>query len=209
MRQDNAGFAEARPAGYVPVSDAALRSELHRQVEGLRGELAAAQGEIERLQRLVDQDVMLPVLNRRGFQRALERAIAYVERYKVQAALIYLDLDGFKAINDRFGHAAGDELLHKVAQVLSQNVRRSDMVGRLGGDEFAILLWNADERSAADKARQLGNRIGAITLDLPPGAQALFGASGGFTLLRGDDTSEAALSRADAAMYVHKKSRHR
>ncbi len=78
---------------------------------------------------------------------------AYVKRYGTSAALIYLDLDGFKRINDRHGHAAGDAVLKAVAMVLDRHVRASDLVARLGGDEFALLLWNCAEADAHAKAQ--------------------------------------------------------
>ena len=95
------------------------------------------------------------MLNRRGFERELKRSLAYVKRYGTSAALVYIDLDGFKPVNDRHGHGAGDAVLKAIAAALVRNVRASDVVARLGGDEFAVLLWNVNGANAAAKAGAL------------------------------------------------------
>jgi len=84
-----------------------------------------------------------------------KRSLAYVKRYGTSAALIYVDLDGFKPVNDRHGHAAGDAVLKAAAAALLRHVRASDVVARIGGDEFAVLLWNVDAAAAAAKADAL------------------------------------------------------
>ena len=107
-----------------------------------QGRLDEAQRTIAELEARADVDPLLDILNRRGFERELKRSLAYVQRYGGEAALLFVDLDGFKAINDRHGHAAGDALLKAVARELTGHVRASDTVARLGGDEFGVLLWN-------------------------------------------------------------------
>ena len=96
--------------------------------------------------------------NRRGFLRQLEAAIDRVSRYDDSAAMLFVDIDGLKMINDTFGHQAGDEALIQVAEMLVEGVRRSDCVARLGGDEFGILLERADEASALETADRLVDR---------------------------------------------------
>ncbi|MEI9805646.1 MAG: GGDEF domain-containing protein [Pseudolabrys sp.] len=134
------------------VSSAAL---LLAEIERLKTELIQAEWKIAELEERADVDPLLDILNRRGFERELARSIAYVKRYDTAAALVFLDLDGFKAVNDLHGHAAGDALLKAVAQQLTGHVRASDVVARLGGDEFAVLMWNVAEAPAAAKAREL------------------------------------------------------
>ena len=104
-----------------------------------------AEWKIAELEARADVDPLLDILNRRGFERELARSLAYVKRYGTAAALVFIDLDGFKAVNDRHGHAAGDALLKAVARQLTGHVRASDVVARLGGDEFAVLMWNVSE----------------------------------------------------------------
>jgi GGDEF domain-containing protein len=110
-------------------------SELRAEIGRLSAELARAERRIAELETRADIDPLLDVLNRRGFERSLNRSLAYIRRYHIPAALMFIDLDGFKAVNDRYGHAAGDAMLRQVAATLAARVRSSDVVGRLGGDE--------------------------------------------------------------------------
>ena len=92
------------------------------------------------MQASADTDFLLDIPNRRGFERALERSIAYIKRYHASGALIVLDVDRLKPINDSFGHAAGDQVLKAIVSTLQGQVRSSDVIGRLGAKDFAILL---------------------------------------------------------------------
>ena len=118
------------------------------EVEALRAEIAALRAEMAQLEQLADRDVLTPLLNRRAFLRELNRAIAFCQRYQAQACLLYLDLDGFKAVNDVRGHAEGDRLLVTVAKALQQAVRADDAVGRFGGDEFLVLAQRSEEHTS-------------------------------------------------------------
>jgi len=118
---------------------------LAAEVERLAAELEASRARIAELETRIDVDPLTEALNRRGFERKLKRSLAYVKRYGATAAAIYLDLDEFKPINDRYGHAAGDAVLKAIAATLARNVRASDVVARIGGDEFVVLFWNVTE----------------------------------------------------------------
>ena len=133
------------------------------EIERLKADLIQAEWKIAELEARADVDPLLEILNRRGFERELARSISYVKRYGTQAALVFIDLDGFKAVNDQYGHAAGDSLLKAVARQLTGHVRASDVVARLGGDEFAVLMWNVNEIHAAAKARELETVIAAAS----------------------------------------------
>ena len=172
------------------------------EIERLQAELMQAKWTIAELEARADIDPLLDILNRRGFDRELSRAVAYVGRYGTQAALVFIDLDGFKAVNDRHGHAAGDELLKTVARLLTGRVRASDVVARFGGDEFAVLLWNLDEAQANAKARELEEAIAAVLV-----SEGRFGASAGVVPLTGKETPAAIVDAADKAMYVRKRER--
>lgn len=152
---------------------------------------------------LADRDPLAPVLNRRAFQRAVQRALSYVERYGRTSAVLYIDLDQFKAINDTFGHAAGDAVLRHVAAVLMDNVRDSDIVGRLGGDEFGVLLAEAGHAEASAKAEALRTIIASSPLTYE-GQTHLVRASIGLHVLEAPDDVEGAIARADEAMYASK-----
>ena len=176
------------------------------EIDRLKGELRAARAKVTELEARADIDPLLDTLNRRGFERELARSIAYVKRYGTDAVLIYLDLDGFKAVNDRCGHSAGDELLKAVAIALAGKVRASDVVGRLGGDEFALLLWNLSETDARAKAAVLEADIDALTFTFD-GQSITAGASAGVTILGPSSDAARALEEADSAMYVRKAQR--
>ncbi len=125
--------------------DASDAEALLGEISRLRSEISRLEQRVEMLDRLAHQDSLIELPNRRGFMRQLERLIDRVTRYGDPAALLFVDIDGLKKINDSFGHAAGDEALIQVARALAGGVRRSDCVARLGGDEFGILLEHADE----------------------------------------------------------------
>ncbi len=185
-----------------PDSPERLRAEVGR----LKRALARAEARIAELEAHADVDPLLDVLNRRGFERELNRALAYLRRYGGRAALLYVDLDGFKAVNDAHGHAVGDAMLKAVTQALAARVRASDAVGRLGGDEFGVLMWNIGEREADAKARDLERHIAAAGLS--DGDPTLtVGASAGLVMLSVEASAAAAIDAADRAMYVRKKER--
>jgi diguanylate cyclase (GGDEF)-like protein len=181
-------------------------ARLAAEVERLEQELAAARRQMVVLEARAHTDPLTDILNRRGFERELARSLAYVKRHGTSAALLYIDLDNLKRINDRHGHAAGDAMLKAVVMVLGRHVRASDVVARLGGDEFAVLLWNCSEADAQAKALTLE---GAIARTTAAHARATFSASasvGAAALLPLDRPADA-LDRADRAMYARKAAR--
>lgn len=116
----------------------------------------------ERIAALSEEDELTGLLNRRGFRRMGEQALKTVERSGRRSALLYLDLDRFKPINDRFGHAEGDRALRAVADVLRAGVRQGDLVGRVGGDEFVVLATGvADAGEGARLAERLRDQLAA------------------------------------------------
>ncbi len=183
---------------------AAMR--LAAEVERLATQLEQSRARIVELEAKIDVDPLTELLNRRGFERELKRSVAYVKRYGASAALIYLDLDGFKPVNDRHGHAAGDAVLKAVAAALLANVRASDVVARLGGDEFVVLLWNVSGPAAAAKAIALEQAIYATPVRWVP-STLVIGASAGVALIGALDTAADLLARADAGMYARKAAR--
>ena len=186
-----------------PTGQAAL---LLAEIERLKSDIARAQRTIADLEARADVDPLLDILNRRGFERELKRSLAYLQRYKGEAALLFIDLDGFKAVNDRYGHAAGDGLLKAVAAELAGHVRASDVVARLGGDEFGVLLWNLGQAQAAAKARDLENLIAAVAVAHGE-ARLSVGASAGLVALAASATPAQMIDAADKAMYARKNER--
>lgn len=175
-------------------------------IRRLQAELAQARAEVAALLASAESDFLLDIHNRRGFARELTRAVAYINRYRANGALIVLDVDRLKPINDSFGHAAGDEVLKAVVGVLRRHVRASDMIARLGGDEFVLLLWNLNEADARAKALQLEAAIDALSFVFRD-SHVSAGASTGVALLAPDIDGNAALEAADRAMYARKKER--
>src|SRR6202043_2793792 len=165
-------------------------------VRRLRSQLAKAQARIDELQASADTDFLLDIPNRRGFERELNRSIAYIKRYQATGALIALDVDRLKPINDAFGHAAGDAVLKAVVGVLQRYVRASDVIGRLGGDEFVLLLWNLTETDVLAKAARLEAAIDSLSFAFK-GHTVSAGASAGVAMLGPGADAADALEQAD------------
>ena len=200
MAADKAGKPTSDPPAVGP---AAL---LLAEVERLQADLGKAQRTIAELEARADVDPLLDILNRRGFERELKRSLAYLQRYNGEAVLLFIDLDGFKAVNDRHGHAAGDALLKAVARELVCHVRASDVVARLGGDEFGVLLWNLGAAQAAAKAHSLERLIEAVTVAYGE-ARIATSASVGLVPLVAGAAPEQMIDAADKAMYARKSER--
>jgi diguanylate cyclase (GGDEF)-like protein len=193
--------AEARLNDDFPPA-----ASLLAEIERLKREVAIARARIGELEARADIDPLLDILNRRGFERELKRAIAYVKRYGTQTSLMFIDLDGFKAVNDRHGHGTGDALIKAVSRELVGHVRASDVVGRLGGDEFGVVVWRVDEAQAAAKARELEALIGKVSV-VHGQVQVQVGSSVGVAPLLPDSTTAEVIEAADRAMYARKDER--
>jgi diguanylate cyclase (GGDEF)-like protein len=177
--------------------------EVESRMRTLESELAAAHARIRHLESLIETDPLLDISNRRGFERELRRAIARLTRYDGSAAVVFIDLDHFKCINDQFGHLAGDAALQAVSEIIVRSCRNSDVVARFGGDEFAILLWNLTEQDARAKARSFERSIGSLRIRLAAGSVSV-GASAGVAMLCASESPSQTLTRADADMYFRK-----
>lgn len=175
-------------------------------LERLTAELAEMKARLAAAEELADRDTLAPVFNRRAFLRELHRTMSEVERYKTPAAVIYIDLDGFKAINDGYGHSAGDAVLRHVGLLLLDSVRESDVVGRIGGDEFGVILNRANAAEAQTKAQALSDKINASAI-LHAGMPHRIRASVGVHSIAMVEDPETALARADEAMYAEKHAR--
>ena len=173
------------------------------EVRRLKAEIAQLHERVELLDRLAFQDVLIDLPNRRGFLRQLEGAIDRVSRYDDHAAMLFVDIDGLKMINDTFGHQAGDRALIQVAEMLSEGVRKSDCVARLGGDEFGILLERATENSALETAARLESMIASCDFCFQ-GTCLPLSVAIGISVIEPHDAPEAVMARADMAMYREK-----
>lgn len=194
---------------------AARFNELKRQREAalqlnekvLAQRVAERTEELEQANRLLSEralrDPLTGLANRRALQQHLEQALARTQRRDERLAVMLIDLDGFKPINDQHGHGCGDKVLIEVAQRLKQCLRTTDIPARLGGDEFVVICENVQ---SAEAAGQLAERL-LQALDSPIQVESgavRVGASIGIALSRGRDDATTLTRRADAAMYQAK-----
>ncbi len=186
------------------VRDALM--SLLTEMQELRAELAQAQERMSDLEKLADRDPLLDIYNRRAFARELERALGMMDRYAMQASLIFIDLNDLKIINDKMGHSAGDAALAHVANVITANVRQTDAVGRLGGDEFGVLLMQADKAVAQHKGEELATLIAETPVTFKDATFAAHVSWGAVEIGRGHSAAET-MERADDAMYEAKRRR--
>lgn len=164
------------------------------------------QSRIEQLETLSMTDELTGLLNRRGFADAVDRALGNARRHDEEGLLVAIDLDGFKPVNDTFGHAAGDALLKHVSDFLSARVRNTDYLARLGGDEFAILMVNGDLAPARHRAIQLKAELNRATTQINHSRIELK-ASFGIAPYDRDASADQVLHMADVAMYHDKRRR--
>jgi diguanylate cyclase (GGDEF)-like protein/PAS domain S-box-containing protein len=159
------------------------------------------------LQHMADHDPLTGLLNRRSFERELNRHILQVQRYGPEGAALVLDIDRFKHINDTLGHNVGDELIVKVAQTLRARLRESDVLARLGGDEFAVLLPRGGAVEAARVAEEVLAAVRAQSVLTAAGRRRPITASVGIALFGDTErlSAEDVLVNADLAMYDAKE----
>lgn len=172
-------------------------------LQAMEAERAELTEKLQIAESLAVRDPLTAALNRRGFLTELHRTMSEVERYKTPAAVLYIDLDGFKALNDGYGHAAGDAVLKHVGRLLMESVRESDVVGRLGGDEFGLILNHVSGEEAATKALALVDAINNSAI-LHSGIAHHIHASIGIHPIAHVEDPEFAIARADEAMYADK-----
>ena len=183
-----------------------MQPAITAEVARLTAELAEAKARIRELETLAETDALLEILNRRGFERAATRAIAYLRRYRGTAALIVLDVDRLKAVNDTLGHAAGDAVLKRACEACSRGLRTEDVFARFGGEEFAIVLRGVDSKGAARLGERLRQAVAAevvehegqrIQITLSAGAASLADCRA--------PSAEELIAVADRRLYVAKQ----
>ena len=155
----------------------------------------------DELRFLSEHDALTGLLNRRGVDVHLERAFALARRHDVPTALILLDLDGFRLVNDRLGHLAGDRLLRRIVEELRRRIRAGDTIARLGGDEFAIIAPYATPDAAEGIARQLLDLVREAAARSTGGEVDVTASIGVSPVGRTGGGAVDALAAADAAMY--------
>lgn len=172
--------------------------------ERLRAELSRRERMEHDLVERANTDPLTKVANRRHFEEQARDEFIRCQRTHQPMALMLIDVDHFKWINDSHGHAVGDEVLRVLSDALAEQVRRIDVVGRLGGEEFAVLMPGADRRRAEEAAQRLRSRVAALRIEVPDGAVRLTVSIGVTECDVWTEQFSVALERADAAMYEAK-----
>ena len=157
--------------------------------------VATLEARLAYLETQVVSDELTGLLNRRGFLSVFARANAAAKRGSAGGVLVVCDLDGFKQVNDRYGHAEGDDLLRQLGNILRRKTRKMDAAARLGGDEFALMMANVSIATARCKCQWLEKVIGTIGL----------GVSFGLAAFDGEEGEDIVMHRADMAMYAEKR----
>lgn len=202
---DSTAFLGLTEAELTPAVRGAIQTLLS-EVTDLRGEVGRLKARLAEVEGLADRDALTPLLNRRAFLRELSRVRTFGQRYGSPSSLVFFDLDEFKRVNDRFGHAAGDAALKAVAERLTANVRESDVVGRMGGDEFGVILVQADHAVAEAKAHALARAIEGAPLEFGDWTHPIH-VSFGVREITAEAEPEILLAEADAAMFARKRQR--
>ncbi|HYP23865.1 MAG TPA: GGDEF domain-containing protein [Actinomycetota bacterium] len=190
--------ADETVAVWVPVWNFAVRSGTYLVVAALTRALRRALDHERDLARI---DPLTGALNARSFFELAEREVARSRRHGGPVTVVYLDLDGFKEVNDEHGHSAGDEVLKEVASMLYTGMRPTDVVGRLGGDEFALLLPDTDAPAATNPLNRMRAAVRTIADKRGYGVSVSVGAA---TFVRPPDDVNALLRAADGLMYEAK-----
>lgn len=166
---------------------------LHKEIVELKEELSE-------MRRRAYYDELTGLANRRFFIDSLEGRISRCQRYGDNCAVLFLDVDNLKAVNDEHGHAAGDALLVRLGEILKINTRTSDVIARIGGDEFCLLMDNLDSDRVVDKIASLADQFASANYRFN-GKKLPVSAAIGYCFVGPKDTVEGLMSRADAAMY--------
>ena len=178
----------------------------HALVEEISKHLTDQNKRIADLENLATTDARTRVLNRRGFVDCLTHELSVARRHGVGGVLIFVGLDEFKPVNDTYGHAAGDEVLRTVSNLLRGHIRDTDYIGRLGGDEFAILLPRSNNRNGVRRAEDLDRKLNNAYASWD-GKQIALKASCGVHMYAAKVEVDELLEAADAAMYKIKQER--
>jgi diguanylate cyclase len=182
------------------------RSRNHQalsKVYHLSTEIDTLQNSLEKMGEEVFKDSLTNVGNRRGFDKQLAEAVKKARKENSPLALIFLDIDYFKRVNDEHGHLVGDRVLRFIAETLKRSVKGGDYVARYGGEEFALILPNTDLDGGRSVAYQVQVNVAKTKLTKKKGGKPIGSVtiSGGLSTLREDDTEESFINRVDTFLY--------
>ena len=199
-------YLDGSKLGTLCIIDTAPRRLGEDDLEAFKDLAELAERELVAVQ-LATLDDLTRISNRRGFTLLAQHSLNICARQGVPASLVFFDLNGFKPINDKFGHAEGDRALSAFADQMRSTFRDSDVFGRLGGDEFVVLLTNTSTELAEDIIARFRQSLETYNQEAKRGYEISF--SAGIVTVEGDQTRsiEALLSRADSLMYERKNRR--
>jgi diguanylate cyclase (GGDEF)-like protein len=197
--------AVARGADAISITPDTVQQILAYAAEKEQA-LCDLKSRISELERLLETDELTGLLNRRGFEAAAHRVLASAARYGERGVLVLIDLDGFKHVNDRHGHAAGDAALKLVGRILSDHIRATDYAARLSGDEFAMLWLRALPAALHRRFGDLKRALNTSFLEWN-GKKIALKASAGTATYDSKTTFNQLIQRADKAMYRSKRAR--
>ena len=199
----NAVFAGGEEAHiYWSLFNATNRNKLDQELVEARRQLEAHS---EKLYTLSVTDELTGLVNRRQLKRRAEQILSQARRSQSPVSVVVLDIDNFKDVNDTEGHLAGDEILKRLAAVLSKHARESDVVGRYGGEEFSFVLPDTNDSQALAFTRRLHELVGEIQVGGRPLTVSI-GVVSSKQLMQGEDSYETLFELADRAMYKAKAS---
>lgn len=178
--------------------------ELRRERDALRRENRILKIAVAELERVSERDTLTPLFNRRYFLTAIHQRIARFERHNERAAVVFVDVNQLKYINDSFGHAAGDFALMEIAKRLDESIRATDVAARIGGDEFGLILDQSTEEGARVQVNRLRHVLSAAPAIYDGQAIAL-SACFGVAMLEAGVTESEILAAADRDMYSSKQ----
>ncbi len=193
--------------GGAPVEARGLRAEnlrLRQRLEATRIRLGELERSNEELQQLASTDALTGLFNRRSLFQRMEMEIDRALRFNLALCGILMDIDDFKAINDRFGHPCGDRVLHEIGEKLTHNLRKYDFAGRYGGEEFFIILPNTQARTGLRIAERFRSELDKNVFPCSA-AQIHITLSLGVAQFQPNETREGWIARADAALYRAKQ----
>jgi two-component system cell cycle response regulator len=185
--------------------NASLHTELKQALSDLRDKNAQLEQSLTKVEELAATDVLTGLYNRRHFNRVVEQLFAESERFDSDLSCVMIDLDGYKQLNDAFGHAVGDQLLTVAGKVIQANMRKMDVAARYGGDEFVLLLPHASAEDALSVARRIGEEFrqgSALLLRRNEGVTMSLGVAS--RKIHTPSGPEQLMAQADRALYVAK-----
>ncbi|MDE3015479.1 MAG: GGDEF domain-containing protein [Pseudomonadota bacterium] len=191
------------PEDMTPAVSLAVTALLEK-LDDLSRDLSRTRESLSEIERLVDVDCVAPIPNRRAFMRRLSWAITMHERYGHPSTILYFDINDFKEINDRYGHAAGDLAIRHISHLLSTAMRESDFLARIGGDEFAVIMYYASEEAARKRGAKIAEKLHDTPFVYNGQRLSVTTAYGYYSIKSGED-AETALASADMSMYVDKR----